>query len=135
MSDPYDLTAFKGSRPKPAPSVGGIGRPKRTRPTKAAPDVIAAIRERKAQTCRPCGTRENVNAHHLIPRGTGGTIGGRWIDDNILGLCGSGVSGCHGDPAACYLLRARLTDAEYAYIVTVMGEGWIDRRYPTGVAA
>jgi hypothetical protein len=65
----------------------------------------------------------------------GGTIGGEWTESNIVGLCGSGTTGCHGliearDPAATYLLRARLTDAEYSYVVTKMGEGWLERRFP-----
>lgn len=124
--------AFKGPDPKPSPSVGGVGRPKRKRPTKANPERIAEIRAKKcADGCRLCGSKENVQAHHLIPRGMGGTIGGRWTESNICGLC----KACHGlvearDPAALYLLRASLSDAEYSYVVTTMGEGWLERKYP-----
>ena len=28
------------------------------------------------------------------------------------------------------LLRARLTDAEYSYVIEKMGEGWLERRFP-----
>ena len=135
MSDPYDLTVFKGPVPKPGASVGGIGRPKRKRPTKTSPERVAEIRAKKCESCRLCGATGNVNAHHLIPRGMGGTIGGEWTESNVVGLCGSGTTGCHGliearDPAATYLLRASLTDAEYAYVVGKAGEGWLERRYP-----
>lgn len=135
MSDPFDLTVFKGPVPKPGASVGGIGRPKRKRPTKASPERIAEIRGKKCQACRLCGSVERVNAHHLIPRGMGGTIGGEWTESNVVGLCGSGTQGCHGlvearDPAALLLLRGTLTDAEYSYVVTKMGEGWLERKYP-----
>lgn len=133
---PVSDFAFKGPDPKPSPSVGGVGRPKRKRPTKANPERIAEIRAKKAQECRLCGTRKGVNAHHLIPRGMGGTIGGEWTESNVVGLCGHGnLDGCHGlverrDPASLYLLRASLTDAEYSYVEFKMGEGWLERKYP-----
>ncbi|HWT44719.1 MAG TPA: hypothetical protein VN085_02085 [Vicinamibacterales bacterium] len=136
MTDPYDLTVFHGMVPKGTPTVGGVGRPKRKRPTKASPERIAEIRAKKCRECRLCGTAEHVNAHHLIPRGMGGTIGGEWTESNIVGLCGHGnTDGCHGlvesrDRAALYLLRASLTDAEYSYVETKMGEGWLSRKYP-----
>jgi len=125
-----DLTEFKPD-PKPEPSVGGMGRPKRNRPTLATPTIVGAIKAQKCGECRLCGDRERVDPHHLIPRGMGGTIGGEWTADNIVGLCRT----CHDlvearDPAANYLLRASLTDAEYAYVVSVAGEGWLERRYP-----
>lgn len=136
MSDPYDLRVFRGSVPRPEPSVGGMGRPKRNRPTKASPARIEEIRAKKCKECRLCGKTTNVDAAHLIPKGMGGTIGGSWTESNIVGLCGPGNShGCHGltekkDRAACHLLRALLTDEEYSYVVSKMGEGWLDQRYP-----
>lgn len=128
--------SFKGPDLRPEPSVGGMSRPKRKHPTKASPARIAEIRAKKAAVCRLCGTAENVNAHHLVPRGMGGTIGGMWTESNVVGLCGHGnTDGCHGlvenrDPAACHLLRALLTDEEYSYVCEKMGEGWVERRYP-----
>ena len=140
MSDPFDLRAFKGPVPKPAASVGGVGRPKRKRPSKVGRERIAEIKAKKCQTCRLCGAEPSswmpVNAHHLVPRGMGGTIGGEWTESNVVGLCGHGnVDGCHGlverrDHAACYLLRSRLTDAEYSYVVSKAGEQWLELRYP-----
>lgn len=132
--------AFKPD-PKPVASVGGMGRPKRKTPLRVSRERISEIRAKKAQECRLCGTTDQVQAHHLVPRGMGGTIGGEWTESNVVGLCGHGnVDGCHGlienrDPAATYLLRASLTDAEYSYVVTKMGEGWLERKYPVGRVA
>src|SRR2546423_1671470 len=117
-----DLANFKGPRFRPEPSVGGMGRPKRKHPLRVSNARKQEIRAKKAQVCRLCGTTENVQAHHLIPRGMGGTIGGEWTESNVVGLCGHGnVDGCHGlverrDRVACHLLRALLSDAEYAYV-------------------
>ena len=109
----------------------GQPKPKRNRRTAASPERIAEIRAKKCQECRLCGKTANVTAHHLVPR----SQGGQWVAWNIVGLCGSGTTGCHGliearDKAACYLLRARLTDHEYSFLVQHMGEGWLDRKYP-----
>lgn len=132
--DPNDLTVFRGMAPKPAVR-GGIGRkkPVANKRTAASAERIADIREKKlADGCRLCG-KHPASAHHIIPRSQGGI----WTESNIVGLCGSGTTGCHGlvearDKPACYLLRATLTDAEYAYVVGKQGEGWLDRRYPVG---
>lgn len=136
MTDPYDLRVFNGPVPKPAASVGGMGRPKRNRPTKVSRERIAEIKAKKCESCRLCETTEKVNAHHLIPRGMGGTIGGEWTESNVVGLCGTGnSSGCHGlveshDRTACHLLRALLTDSEYSYVASKMGEQWLENKYP-----
>lgn len=134
----YDLSHVTPD-PRPEPSVGGIGRPKRHAPTRAIPVEIAAIKAVKCQECRLCGVsarRAQINAAHLVARGMGGTIGGEWTAANIVGLCGHGnIDGCHGlidgyDPEARAALRAKLTEDELAYIVMKMGQGWLDRRYP-----
>jgi hypothetical protein len=137
-----DLAAepFKGPRFKPEASVGGMGRPKRNRPTKASPARIEEIRSKKCQRCLLCGNGPTeqmpINAAHLIPKGMGGTIGGVWTEANIVGLCGHGnLDGCHAliekkDRPACHLLRSLLSDAEYSYVVSKMGEQWLDNKYP-----
>lgn len=43
------------------------------------------------QECLHCGNA-NVNADHLLPRSQGGDD----VLPNLIGLCGSGSSGCHG---------------------------------------
>lgn len=105
--------------------------PKKARRTDASKPRIKEIRAKKAAECRLCGTTEGVNAHHLIPR----SLGGLWTESNVVGLCGSGTTGCHGDVErrhvdALYRLRASLTDAEYSYVVNKAGEGFMDRYYP-----
>lgn len=42
--------------------------------------------------CRACG-EPAANGHHLIPKGAGR---GDDVDDNVIPLCGSGTTGCHG---------------------------------------
>lgn len=119
-----------------AEEVGGIGRPKplRNKRTRGGRATVAAIHAAKCKTCRLCGTIVFVTAHHLIPRGQGG----RWHFDNIVGLCGSGTTGCHGlvtgnDPAALAQLAAALTDSEYAYLIEEHGEGALERLFLVGV--
>lgn len=130
----FDLgpESFRGSVPKPS-SGGGIGKkkPVKNKRTHASPERIAEIRAKKCQECRLCGVTSNVNAHHLISRAQGGP----WTMWNIVGLCGSGTTGCHGlvearDKAACHLLRTLLTDHEYSYLVSKRSEEWLNRRYP-----
>lgn len=111
----------------------GIGMPKplSNKRTKASPARIAEIRAKKLDYCRCCGTGDGLTAHHLIPR----SLGGIWTESNIVGLCGSGTTGCHGlvearDRRACVALRRSLTDAEYSYVVAKKGEGFLDRYYP-----
>lgn len=140
-----DLTVFKGMDPKPTPSVGGMGLPKRKTPTRALPAEIEQLRAAKARECRLCGVTASaelpINLAHIVPRGMGGTIGGEWTADNLVGLCGHGnIDGCHGlidgyDAEARRALRAKLLPAEIEYVVDKMGQGWLDRFYPEAVAA
>lgn len=122
--------------PKPAPTEGGVGKRKPRTRSHASPERIQEIRAKKAVVCRLCGTTFGVQAAHLVPRGMGGSRGGAWTESNVIGLCGLGnASGCHGlveshDSDACHLLRTRLTDAEYSYILSKRSEEWLDRRYP-----
>jgi len=117
-----------------SPAGIGLPKPRANKRTDASPQRKAEIRAKKAQECRLCGATGGafeVNAHHLIPR----SLGGVWTESNIVGLCGSGTTGCHGlvearDRAACAALRRSLTDAEYSYVVSKKGEGFLDRYYP-----
>lgn len=119
---------------RPFPKAAQIP-PRKPRRTDASTARIAEIRAKKTAICRLCGTTERVNAHHLIPR----SLGGIWTESNVVGLCGSGTTGCHGDverrhPDVLCKLRASLTDAEYSYVVEKAGEGFLDRYYPIGAA-
>lgn len=116
--------------PKPYPKAAQVPAKKQRR-TDASPARKAEIREKKCAACRLCGATVGVNAHHLIPR----SLGGLWTESNIVGLCGSGTTGCHGSVEARHndslvRLRERLTDAEYAYVVEKAGEGFLQRHYP-----
>lgn len=69
--------------------------PKATRRTQA--EVHALVDERDAGRCRRCGRSWAwiYSRHHRIPRGAGGSA---LVDraSNIITLCGSGTTGCHG---------------------------------------
>lgn len=59
--------------------------------------VHAVVDQRDGDSCRRCGhpTFDDFSRHHRIPRGAGGST---LVDrpSNILKLCGSGSTGCHG---------------------------------------
>ncbi|HXH35240.1 MAG TPA: hypothetical protein VNJ54_12655 [Plantibacter sp.] len=62
------------------------------------------------------------------------SLGGDDLADNLVPLCGSGTTGCHGlveafDPRACSLLGMRLTEAERAYVIGRKGAYYLERRY------
>lgn len=62
--------------------------------------VRDAVMRRDYWCCARCGrdvTSSPYSVHHRKPRGAGGTQDARSIDlRNLVLLCGSGVSGCHG---------------------------------------
>jgi hypothetical protein len=49
----------------------------------------------RASSCAVCGTGRGagLSAHHVLPRGRGGDD----VTANLVALCGSGTTGCHGD--------------------------------------
>lgn len=90
------------------------------------------IREEKltGRSCRVCVAFIAGTLHHLVPR----SLGGDDVADNLVPLCGSGTTGCHGlvearDPWACSLLGFRLTEAERAYVIGKKGEAFLHRYY------
>ncbi|MDQ0917537.1 HNH endonuclease [Paenibacillus sp. V4I5] len=50
--------------------------------------AIRHAKERENHTCQLCGSKENVQGHHLIDYG----FGGEASPDNIVAVCGD----CHG---------------------------------------
>lgn len=60
------------------------------------PETRALVLERDNYQCQRCGA-PGTNIHHRRPRGMGGT---RRRDTNtpvnLITLCGSGTTGCHG---------------------------------------
>ena len=49
----------------------------------------------RASSCAVCGAGRSAGlpAHHVLPRGRGGDD----VTANLVALCGSGTTGCHGD--------------------------------------
>jgi len=67
---------------------------RRTDPT---PATVRLVRERDKHACARCATTNQLTTHHRRNRGMGGS---RWpginLPSNLLTLCGSGTTGCHG---------------------------------------
>lgn len=65
------------------------------------PKVRDLVRGRGVDCCERCGVhapRGQGNLHHRRPRGMGGTRNPELNQPaNLLWLCGSGTTGCHGD--------------------------------------
>ena len=116
--------------------------PRKYRRKVASPKQWQALTAEKCQECRVCREPAHrtvfvpgrgycpvhhfTDPHHLIPRDWHGDD----VADNIVGLC----RGCHDgvelrEPAHCRLMLTRLSDAEYAYAVQKVGEGWAERVY------
>lgn len=80
--------------------------------------------------CRLC-PEAATNLHHIVPRSQGGDD----VPENVVELCGSGTTGCHGrvesrDVAARSRLRKSLTSEEIAYVLDRKGVAWLDDAYP-----
>jgi hypothetical protein len=90
--------------------------------------------------CRACGhvprghLLDFLNRAHLVAKGQGGDD----VACNIVPLCGSGTTGCHGkltDHSRGWLevaaaLRRNLQLDEVEYILRKKGADWLDRVYP-----
>jgi hypothetical protein len=109
--------------------------PRRTFRRRAGQDEWVILRGEKlaGRPCRVCGAlgaRWSRSLHHLVSR----SLGGDDVADNLVALCGSGTTGCHGliearDGNALRQLAENLTDAEYAYCVGKLGEGAMGRLF------
>jgi hypothetical protein len=80
--------------------------------------------------CRICEDHPADTLHHLVPR----SLRGDDVADNLVGLCGSGTTGCHGlvedrNPWACSLLGLKLTAKERDYIIGKKGAPFLERYY------
>jgi len=98
--------------------------------------------------CRACGVvgRDRLNRAHLVPKGQRGDD----VPQNIVPLCGSGTTGCHGAltdhhrasapsrlegqewTVVAAALRAKLLPEEVDYIKGKKGLLWLNRVYPWG---
>lgn len=76
---------------------------RRHRDTGPSRETKNDVWRRAGDQCERCGrvlnsgVYESFSIHHRMPRGMGGTKN-EWINDqsNLLLLCGSGTTGCHG---------------------------------------
>lgn len=72
-------------------------------------DMRETVLNRAGYMCELChGSLSVMSLHHRRPRGMGGTKAS-WIHDagNLLALCGTGTTGCHGKVES---FRARAYD-------------------------
>jgi hypothetical protein len=126
--------------------MAGVPDPK---PAKRIVDTMATRRVvRNEPRCRLCPKRARfvdvnedgveivitgVTGHHLVKRSQQGDD----VDDNIVPLCGSGTTGCHGEVErsreARSRLREKLTAANVAYCVAKKSQAWLDEHYPVSV--
>ena len=87
-----DRSKTKKQKPAKSPAKRSTG------PSKAIRQVVL---ERSGYRCEICGNKLGDNQfysiHHRIPRGMGGTDRPELNQpQNLLSLCGSGTTGCHG---------------------------------------
>jgi hypothetical protein len=115
--------------------------------------ITARVREtvlqRDGMKCVSCGRfvdRSNYSIHHRMPRGMGGTRNPEVnLPANLLTLCGSGTTGCHGWLESHrvkanewgYLIRRGTASPSFEPVLTADGwrrfdnDGGIEDAYPT----
>lgn len=84
------------------------------------------LRRKGERVCRNCGddTRQQ-NAHHAVPRSL--SVAGRLDLRNCLPLCNS----CHlAWHRGRVITRDRFTAEEWEFVTTLIGQDWLDERYP-----
>jgi hypothetical protein len=123
--DQFD--ALKGGKP-----IWGyhLSDQKPARRVKADQNEWQRLRSEKIALCRVCSNAVGATLHHLVSK----SLGGDDVADNLVPLCGSGTTGCHGlvedhNMWACDLLGRRLSDGERAYVVGKKGAYFLESRY------
>jgi hypothetical protein len=58
----------------------------------SVPKAREMLYDRSAAVCEVCGRARGTNAQHRKNRSQGGT----WELSNLIHVCGSGTTGCHG---------------------------------------
>lgn len=115
--------------PRPYPkSVQVPARKKPYRRKVAGRKRWEAILDSKVTECRACGGRDNLDAHHIVRKGS--PFFGDDTESNIIGLCRECHDGFHrGDWKVRKVLRYGFTDDETAYATQRGGEHYLDDRY------
>jgi hypothetical protein len=104
-----------------------IVKTKRAKVTAAERNARKVVKARSNGLCEVCGRAEGTNMHHRKGRSQGGP----WTPENILHLCGSGTTGCHGaitvNPALAksrgWSLLSTQVPAEMPAVLA--GRGWV----------
>ena len=110
----------------PDPKVKPRGE-RRYRRKVASPKQWAAIRAEKLDRCRACFvTNEPLQLHHLVSRAQHGDD----VAANLVPLCRY----CHAAVTnrraeALAAVARRLEDDEYAYVISKLGEGAMERLF------
>lgn len=91
--------------------------------------------------CAGCGeffAAARLSLHHLIPR----SLGGDDLAQNLVPLCGTGTTGCHGefetrgkgwlDVAAGIRAWLAARPLAVAYVTEKKGDSFLNRYYPEG---
>lgn len=120
-----------GDPVKPYPKDAQLARgPKRYRRKVASPKQWQAIRAEKCaghcRICRIAAPSGGHDAHHLVSREDFGDD----VPRNIIGLCRD----CHRgvtlrEERHCRLMLTRLSDDEYAYMISRGSENYPERAY------
>jgi hypothetical protein len=127
-----------GRRPaRTGPESGASPDPKPAKRVVASADVWALMRPViLREPCYGClglsPLRRGV--HHLVPK----SLGGDDVIENLIPLCGTGTTGCHGiyeDRAPGWrmiagMIRKALSVEKVGYVVGKKGEDFLDRYYP-----
>lgn len=124
---------WKGGAAPGAAKPAKETRPERRARTGRGRKLDSTARDRKLAsdpTCRATGNRA-TEGHHILLRSQGGDD----VEDNILPLSLPPHAIYH---ATGVLKGVKLTDAEYAYLVSKLGEeaaaDYIERKFPPEVA-
>lgn len=103
-----------------------IVKKKRTAATAAERNARKVVAARSGGLCELC-LKPGTNMHHRLNR----SQGGRWTPENILHLCGSGTTGCHGAVTVNVALAqsrgwsVRSTQDPAEEPVFLAGRGWV----------
>jgi len=105
--------------------------PRPPRRTKATLAEWKRLRQQKlaGKTCRVCDEPAET-LHHLVPK----SLGGDDVANNLVGVCGSGTTGCHGlvearNSVACRALGDALTSDELSYVLARKGPVFLERYF------
>lgn len=107
--------------PDPKPTFARIRPSHKIRIVNPAAVVAKVLAERE---CRVCG-KPASNGDHIIQKGA--PHYGDDVEENVVPLCGTGTSGCHGkkhdrDPETMLIYGERLKPDEIEYVRSKLGQ-------------